>query len=96
MRCLFLLRGIDVGGHNKVPMAGLRAYASDLGLRGSGAPRPPGRNAVCESVQQRHLWTDFLEPRPLRSLADGERPGRRGISATGRRPAGRRPVHNSR
>ncbi|MDD6693272.1 MAG: DUF1697 domain-containing protein [Olsenella sp.] len=33
MRYLVLLRGINVGGHNKVPMADLRAYASDLGLR---------------------------------------------------------------
>lgn len=33
MRYLVLLRGINVGGRNKVPMADLRAYASDLGLR---------------------------------------------------------------
>lgn len=46
MRYLVLLRGINVGGHNKVPMAGLRAYASDLGLRGSGAARSQRRLRV--------------------------------------------------
>ena len=31
MRYAALLRGINVGGHNKVPMAGLRAVLTDLG-----------------------------------------------------------------
>ena len=30
--CIALLRGINVSGHNKVSMDGLRAFASDLGL----------------------------------------------------------------
>ena len=30
--CVALLRGINVGGHNKIPMAGLREVASQLGL----------------------------------------------------------------
>ncbi len=32
-RCIALLRGINVGGHNKIPMAELRALCTDIGWR---------------------------------------------------------------
>lgn len=32
MRYVALLRGVNVGGHRKVPMADLRTFAADLGL----------------------------------------------------------------
>lgn len=64
--------------------------------KASGTPGPLDRNAFCESVQQRDLWTDFLEPRPPRSPVGGERPSCRRAAAAERRPAGRAPVYNPR
>ena len=49
-RHIVLLRGINVGGHRKLPMAELRAVLSELGYTGvatyldvARVPRPSGR-----------------------------------------------------
>ena len=50
MRLVALLRGINVGGRNKVPMADLRALAADLGLESIETYIASG-NLVCTSAR---------------------------------------------
>lgn len=59
-RWIALLRGINVGGHNKIPMAELRAVSSGVGWQNVSTYIQSG-NIAGESIAQRtdSLWIHY-------------------------------------
>lgn len=60
MRLAFLLRGINVGGHRKVPMADLRDVAASIGLANAATYVASG-NLVARSETPARVAGDALE-----------------------------------